>query len=85
MSSEIPIVFTLDIEVSPAEYLVYEGVLTDLPLGRLKTGESKEFKVFLCFLSCGRFEISGQVRGVGPEAEGRVARTHMTAMVTEGQ
>jgi hypothetical protein len=81
ISSACPIVFTLDIDVSPAEYLVYEGVFTDLPVGCLKSGETREFSMFLCFLSYGRFEISGQVRGVSPEAEGRIARTHMTAVV----
>jgi len=79
------IIFALDLEVSPSEYLVYEGVFTDLPVGRLGSGEIREISVSLCFLSCGRFEISGQVRGVGPDVEGRIARTLMTAVVTEAQ
>jgi len=79
------IVFALDLEVSPSEYLVYEGVFTDLPVGRLEGGETREISVSLCFLSCGRFEISGQVRRVGPDVEGRTVRTHMTAIVTEAR
>jgi hypothetical protein len=31
VSLAYPIVFALDLEVSPSEYLVYEGVFTDLP------------------------------------------------------
>lgn len=85
MALAYPIVVTLDLEVSPAEYLVYEGVFTDLPVGGLQSGEARELSVSLCFLSCGQFEISGQVRGVGQEAEGRMARTHMTAIVTEAR
>jgi hypothetical protein len=83
MSLAYPIVFTLDLEVSPSEYLVYEGVFTDLPVGCLGSGGTREISVSLCFLSCGHFEISGQVRGVGPETDGRIARTHITAVVTE--
>ena len=85
ISLAYPIVFTLDLEVSPSEYLVYEGVFTDIPVGCLGSGEIRGISVSLCFLSCGRFEISGQVRGLGSETEGRIARTHMTAVVTEAQ
>jgi len=80
-----PIVFTLDLEIYPSEYLVYEGIFTDIPVGCLGSGEFRETSVSLCFLSCGRFEISGEIRAVGLEMEGRIARTHMTAVVTEAQ
>lgn len=76
--------FTLDFEATPAEFLVYDGVFTDLALGRLKSGESQEISTSLCFLACGQFELSAQVRIVGSlETEGRVARTHITAIVTD--
>jgi len=80
----LPVVFTLDLEASPSEYLIYEGVLTELAVGRLNSGETREISTSVCFLACGRFELSAQVRGFGnSETERRGARTHITAIVTE--
>lgn len=77
-----PVVFALDFEATPSEYLVYEGVFTDVAVGRLMTGESREISMLLCFLSCGRYEICAQVRGVdSPETDGRLAKTFTTVIV----
>ncbi|KAF8201813.1 transport protein particle complex subunit, partial [Pholiota molesta] len=77
-----PVVFTLDYEANPSEHLVFEGVLTDLPVGRLESGESREIVSSLCFLACGRFEILAKARSYGAsEADSRVARTHAIAIV----
>jgi hypothetical protein len=79
-----PLVFTMDLEASPSEYLIYEGVLTDLPVGRLESGESKEITTSICFLTSGHFEISGLIRGFGgTETDSRVARTHITAILRD--
>jgi hypothetical protein len=58
----MPQVFTIDLEVEPAEHVVYEGVLTDLAVGQLGEGESKELETALCFIAYGHFDISAQVR-----------------------
>lgn len=64
------------------EHIVYEGVLTDLPVGQLQSGETREIVTCLCFLACGRFEVLAKVRSLGtPETESRVARTHVIAIV----
>ncbi|KAF9533009.1 TRAPP II complex [Crepidotus variabilis] len=79
-----PVVFTLDLEATPSEHLIYEGIFSELAIGRLQSGESKEISTTLCFLACGRFELSAKARGFGSsETEGRVARTHISAIVTE--
>ena len=79
-----PVVFTIDYEANPSENLVYEGVLTDLPVGELQSGETREIVTSLCFLACGRFEILVKARSLSTlEADGRVARTHIIAIVKE--
>jgi hypothetical protein len=66
----------MDLELDPIESIVYEGILTDIALGRLEPGQVHEFSLGLCFLATGRFEISAQVRPFGvPHLEARVART----------
>jgi hypothetical protein len=70
------------LETTPLEYVLHEGVLTDLPIGRLQSGESREITTSLCFLTAGRFEISAQVRGFGAfETDNRQTRTYITAVV----
>ncbi|KAF4614895.1 hypothetical protein D9613_003081 [Agrocybe pediades] len=79
-----PLVFTLDFEINPVEYVIFEGVLTDLPVGRLENGESKEVTTSLCFLTSGQFEISAQVRGFGgTEADTRIARNHISVVLKD--
>ncbi|KAF6765224.1 TRAPP II complex [Ephemerocybe angulata] len=79
-----PVVFTLDLQLDPVESIVYEGILSDIPLGRLEPDEVREFSLGVCFLSKGRFELSGQVRAFGvPHLEARVARTSLVASIVE--
>lgn len=75
-------IFTMDLEVNPPEYVIHEGVITDLPIGRLKNEECREVKTSLCFLASGRFEISAMVRCFGSSGvDSRTARAHITAVV----
>ncbi|KAF5380960.1 hypothetical protein D9615_003973 [Tricholomella constricta] len=55
-------VFILDLEMEPSEHVVYEGILSELAIGRLESGESRQLDTAICFLAYGRFEISAEVR-----------------------
>ena len=55
----------LSIAASPLEHFLWEGSLTDIPVGRTKSRESKEVEVPLCFVSKGQFEFVGEVRVLG--------------------
>jgi hypothetical protein len=72
--------------VEPAEHTVFEGVLTDIPLGRLDVGESREVETIVCFLSSGRFEIGADVRRLGTAEGGdrTVGVGQLKAIVQEG-
>ena len=74
-------IFTMDLEVNPPEYVIHEGVITDLAIGRLKNGEHREVTTSLCFLASGRFDISAVVRCFGVDS--MTARAHTTAVVKE--
>ncbi|KAJ2931379.1 hypothetical protein H1R20_g5744, partial [Candolleomyces eurysporus] len=47
--TESPVVFMMDLELDPIESIVYEGILTDIALGRLEPGQPKfgrlEFRI----------------------------------------
>ena len=49
---------TVNLSMDPASHILYEGVLADIPIGRLATTQSKVFELPVSFVSCGRFEIS---------------------------
>ena len=77
-------IFTMDLEANPSEYVIHEGVITDLAIGRLKNGESREIITSLCFLASGRFDISAVVRCLETSGvDNRTARAHTTALVKE--
>jgi hypothetical protein len=77
-------ILTMDLEVNPPEYVIHEGVITDLAIGRLNNGESREVITSLCFLASGRFDISAVVRCFGTSGvDNRTTRAHTTAVVKE--
>lgn len=59
----IPLSLTLDLE--PSDCLIYEGVIADIPIGRLDEGMTREIEFPICFLTNGHFELVAQVRAVG--------------------
>lgn len=63
----------IDLDIDPADQVIYEGVLTNIPLGHLEPGESREVETAVCFLSLGRFEIRADVRILGASRSQREA------------
>ncbi|TFK76416.1 hypothetical protein BDN72DRAFT_808930 [Pluteus cervinus] len=57
-------VFTLDLAIEPADHIVYEGVLSGLPIGRLEPGSSWSSTIAMCFLARGRFEVFAEVKSL---------------------
>lgn len=47
--------------MEPLQHVLYEGVLSDISMGRLGSGESFEFDTPVIFISRGRYEISGAI------------------------
>ncbi|KAF9075275.1 TRAPP II complex [Rhodocollybia butyracea] len=56
------LVFTLDVHLDPHELVIHDGVLCNIPVGRLEAQESRELEVSVCFLCHGRFEILASAR-----------------------
>jgi hypothetical protein len=80
-----PLVFLMDLEMEPSDHAIHEGVLSDVGVGRLQSGESREVQTAICFLTSGRFELSADVRILEPS--GNVARAgtgHLVAIVKAG-
>ena len=79
-----PLVFTVDLEVEPVDHIVHEGTLTDLAIGRLDEGESREVEVALCFIAYGYFEIFSQARAFdASRMDTRAGVGRLTAIVRD--
>ncbi|ETW85889.1 hypothetical protein HETIRDRAFT_42700 [Heterobasidion irregulare TC 32-1] len=79
-----PLVLTVDVLADPSDHVIQEGVMLDIPLGNLDSGESREIETALCFVSCGRFEITAEVRVMGlSRDEGKVGTGLLTAIVRD--
>ncbi|KAI0306435.1 TRAPP II complex [Multifurca ochricompacta] len=59
-----PLVLMADTAIDPADHVIQEGVLTDIPIGRLESGEVRELETPLCFVACGRFRVQVDTRAV---------------------
>ncbi|KAL0946868.1 hypothetical protein HGRIS_013034 [Hohenbuehelia grisea] len=80
-----PGVFVVDLDLSPAQHVLYEGVLSSIPIGRLRQGESRELDVLLCFLCYGRFDITAQVRTILNDRAGsdRISSSTLLAVIRQ--
>lgn len=72
---------TVNILLDPAQHILYEGVLSDIPIGHLEVGESHEFELPVAFVSCGAFEIAAEANG--PQGRSRLARSQLRVAVQE--
>ena len=59
-------------------------MLSDVPIGRVETGEVRELEVPLCFVACGRFRVQVEARAVdGAVRDAKVGSATLNAVVSE--
>lgn len=63
----------LTVNTDPPEHIIYDGVLSDIPIGRLESNESRSVDIVICFLAEGQFDVSSQLRIVGVAHEDSAA------------
>jgi trafficking protein particle complex subunit 9 len=79
-----PLVLTADIAVDPADHVLQEGALSDIPIGRLESREVRELEVPLCFIACGRFHMQVEAWAINsPTSHTKVGFAMLTAIVRE--
>lgn len=57
-----PMTLIVDISAEPTECVLIEGSTSDIPVGRLESGEAHEVELPICFIAYGQFELSAEVR-----------------------
>ena len=58
ISSASKMTVTVNVTMDPMQHILFEGILTDIPIGHLDPGQSKTFEFPISFVSCGRFDIA---------------------------
>lgn len=61
------LILALDLALDPFDHVLFEGGLSDIPVGHLKSGASTQVDIAICFVAVGKFEIGAEVRTLGPD------------------
>ncbi|KAF8522281.1 TRAPP II complex [Hysterangium stoloniferum] len=62
-----PMVMTLSFTVNPSEHVLYDGVICNIPVGELSSGEERQMEIGLCFVSEGKFDLRATVNVIGDD------------------
>ncbi len=71
MSAASDLVLTLTLDLEPADHVIFQGELIDIPVGRLAKGESYDIETPITFIACGRFDFSAEVYTLAPNGESK--------------
>jgi len=55
------LILTLNLTLDPSQHVIAQGVLKEIPLGRVRSGEASEVHTPVAFVSCGKFELAADV------------------------
>lgn len=76
------LVLTLTLSLEPAQHVLFQGTIRDVPIGRLAPGESQVADTPVVFVSGGRFDCSAEVHALGLAApSSQVGRGQLRAVV----
>ncbi|GJE90813.1 TRAPP II complex [Phanerochaete sordida] len=80
--SKTPRTFTVNFVLDPPQHILFEGVLSDIPVGRLASDEAYEFDTPVTFVACGRFELTAFITDPSSVADrDRLGRSLVKAAV----
>ncbi|EMD38404.1 hypothetical protein CERSUDRAFT_113560 [Gelatoporia subvermispora B] len=63
------LVLSLNVNLDPSSHIISQGVLSNIPLGRLGSGDFHESEVPLVFISCGRFDLRVEVESLNSSGD----------------
>lgn len=59
----------MTLNMTPSECILYDGVITNIPVGKLESGETRELQLGLCFISEGRFDLSAEATVISADTK----------------
>ncbi|CCM02371.1 uncharacterized protein FIBRA_04466 [Fibroporia radiculosa] len=80
--SPLELVLTLNLTLDPAQHVIHQGTLVDIPVGRLAQAESRETEIPIIFVSAGQFNFTSDVYAItDPIQSGKVGRGQLRTAV----
>lgn len=71
--------------MTPTEHVVSEGVLSDIPAGKLAAGATMVINTGVTFLAPGSFEINATVNATDRPSSERIAGRYSLVLVVQDQ
>lgn len=73
----------MNLSFSSSEHVLYEGVLSNIPVGKLESGEEQDIEMGICFVSKGRFDIHAEASLVGcdEDEDAKAGEKHLRVLV----
>ncbi|GJJ12127.1 hypothetical protein Clacol_006368 [Clathrus columnatus] len=59
--SSDPLIMTMQVSISPGEYVLFDGIMSNIPVGKMKAGEERQLDFGVCFVSEGLFDIRAEI------------------------
>jgi trafficking protein particle complex subunit 9 len=56
-----PLILTANLFFEPSKHTIFQGMLMDIPMGRIEGGQERELNTPICFVSCGKFELRAEI------------------------
>ncbi|KDQ60798.1 hypothetical protein JAAARDRAFT_31778 [Jaapia argillacea MUCL 33604] len=75
-------ILSMNISMEPRDHIIFEGVPSGIPIGRLQPNQSHDVVVAICFVAWGRFDIKAEISTLDTQ-DSRVGWGHLRAVVRE--
>lgn len=64
---------SLAFSFNPSEHVLYNGVINNISVGELSSGEERQVEIGVCFVSEGKFDLRATVHAIGddPDADSK--------------
>ncbi|KAI0322235.1 TRAPP II complex [Amylostereum chailletii] len=81
--SQRSLVLTVDVSAEPSDHVIHEGILSEVPVGRIDAGGSRNVEIPLCFVACGEFQLAIDVRLMGARPDDGKVGSGLLKVVVE--
>lgn len=78
------LVFSLDVDFVPADFILYDGTASDISIGLLEAGASQTIDIPVLFLGGGQFEITATANAFNEDGKGSGSGRGVLAVTARG-
>lgn len=61
ISTDEELIISLNITITPGEYVLFDGMMSNVPVGRMESGATRHMDFGICFVTEGLFDVRATV------------------------